>query len=70
MQLTVGASLLAMIVNENACLLTKRSALESIASQLAPTNSRQGGEVSGLRFRLTEVGKQTSIVRAKLTASH
>jgi hypothetical protein len=27
-----GASLLAMVVNDNACLLAKRSALESIAS--------------------------------------
>jgi hypothetical protein len=35
----VGASLLAMVVNDAACLLTKRSALESIASKLAPTVS-------------------------------
>jgi len=34
---TVGASLLAMVINDNACLLAKRSALESIASKLAPT---------------------------------
>jgi EAL domain-containing protein (putative c-di-GMP-specific phosphodiesterase class I) len=33
----VGASLLAMDVNDNACLLNKRAALESIASKLAPT---------------------------------
>ena len=33
----VGASLLAMVVNDNACLLVKRGALESIASELAPT---------------------------------
>jgi hypothetical protein len=26
-----------MVVNDNACLLTKRGALESIASKLAPT---------------------------------
>ncbi|MGF6203675.1 hypothetical protein QF012_005740 [Pseudomonas laurylsulfatiphila] len=26
-----------MVVNENACLLDKRGALESIASRLAPT---------------------------------
>jgi hypothetical protein len=29
--------LLAMVVNENVCLLAKRGALESIASKLAPT---------------------------------
>jgi len=34
---TVGASLLAMVVNDAAGLLTERSALESIASKLAPT---------------------------------
>ena len=33
----VGASLLAMVVNDNACFLVKRGALESIASELAPT---------------------------------
>jgi putative Mg2+ transporter-C (MgtC) family protein len=37
MLFTVGASLLAMVVNDNACLLAKRGALESIASKLAPT---------------------------------
>jgi len=31
--------LLAMVVNDAACLLTKRGALESIASKLAPTES-------------------------------
>ncbi|MFL8992265.1 hypothetical protein Q7W64_29715, partial [Pseudomonas sp. LLb12B] len=36
-QIPVGASLLAMIVNDNASLLAKRGALESIASKLAPT---------------------------------
>jgi hypothetical protein len=36
---TVGASLLAMVVNDNACVLTKRGALESIASRLAPTTT-------------------------------
>ncbi len=34
---SVGASLLAMVVNDNAYLLAKRGALESIASKLAPT---------------------------------
>ena len=29
--------MLAMVVNDNACLLVKRGALESIASELAPT---------------------------------
>jgi hypothetical protein len=33
----VGASLLAMVVNDNACLLAERGALESFASKLAPT---------------------------------
>jgi hypothetical protein len=33
----VGASLLAMDVNDNACFLSKGVALESIASKLAPT---------------------------------
>ncbi|OPK09191.1 hypothetical protein BZ163_17215 [Pseudomonas sp. VI4.1] len=41
----VGASLLAMVVNDNACLLTERVALEPIASKLAPTVDS---------FRLTE----------------
>jgi hypothetical protein len=34
---SVGASLLAMDVNDNACFLNKRAALESFASKLAPT---------------------------------
>jgi hypothetical protein len=33
----VGASLLAMDVNDNACLLDKHVAFRSIASKLAPT---------------------------------
>jgi len=33
----VGASLLAMVVNDNAGYLNERGALESIASMLAPT---------------------------------
>jgi hypothetical protein len=33
----VGASLLAMIVNDNAFHLAERGALDSIASKLAPT---------------------------------
>ena len=37
---TVGASLLAMVVNDNAGLLAKRGALESFASKLAPTGFR------------------------------
>ena len=35
----VGASLLAMDVNDNACFLNRRVAFESIASKLAPTGS-------------------------------
>jgi hypothetical protein len=35
----VGASFLAMDVNEKACLLDKRDALESNASKLAPTET-------------------------------
>ncbi|RFD27099.1 hypothetical protein CER19_19135 [Pseudomonas sp. GL93] len=34
---TVGASLLAKNVNDNACFLTKRGAYEFFASKLAPT---------------------------------
>jgi hypothetical protein len=34
---SVGASLLAMDVNGDACFLKKRGAPESIASRLAPT---------------------------------
>jgi hypothetical protein len=34
---SVGASLLAMNVNDNACFLNKRAALESIASNRAST---------------------------------
>jgi putative Mg2+ transporter-C (MgtC) family protein len=37
MPVSVGASLLAMDVNDYACLLDKRVALRSIASKLAPT---------------------------------
>jgi hypothetical protein len=33
----VGASSLAMVVKDSACLQAKSSALESIASKLAPT---------------------------------
>ncbi|CAI8892296.1 hypothetical protein EMIT0196MI5_330028 [Pseudomonas sp. IT-196MI5] len=36
----MGASLLAMDVNDNAFCLNKRVALEFIASKLAPTNHR------------------------------
>ncbi|MDF9907298.1 UNVERIFIED_ORG: hypothetical protein OKW15_005254 [Pseudomonas reinekei] len=36
-----------MVVNDNACLLDKRGALETIASKLAPT----GGARSRLYFR-------------------
>ncbi|MVV47600.1 hypothetical protein EJA72_04945 [Pseudomonas sp. PB120] len=32
-----GASLLAMVVNDNACFLVTRAALAFIASELAPT---------------------------------
>ena len=32
--------MLAMVVNDNACLLVKRGVLESIASLLAPTGDR------------------------------
>ena len=32
--------MLAMVVNDNACLLAKRGACESIASELAPTVAR------------------------------
>jgi len=34
----VGASLLAMVVNDDAGSLTPRSVLQSIASKLAPAN--------------------------------
>ncbi|OPK09044.1 hypothetical protein BZ163_17850 [Pseudomonas sp. VI4.1] len=36
-RIPVGAGLPAMVVNDNACCLVKRGALESIASKLAPT---------------------------------
>ncbi|CAI8772021.1 hypothetical protein EMIT0P253_10182 [Pseudomonas sp. IT-P253] len=36
----VGASLLAMDVNDNAFFLNKRVALKSIASKLAPTSNK------------------------------
>jgi hypothetical protein len=47
----VGASLLAMDVNDNACFLNKRVALESIASELAPT---------GISFQSTKVHAMTT----------
>ncbi|PVZ52242.1 hypothetical protein C9422_31345, partial [Pseudomonas sp. B1(2018)] len=34
---SVGAGLPAMVVNDDACLLAKRGALETLASKLAPT---------------------------------
>ncbi|EJM61163.1 hypothetical protein PMI28_00809 [Pseudomonas sp. GM48] len=34
---SVGASLLAMEVNDNACSLNERDSLDTIASKLAPT---------------------------------
>ncbi|PBJ20911.1 hypothetical protein BSF44_37970 [Pseudomonas sp. ACN8] len=37
----VGASLLAMVVNDDACCLEKRSAFTFIASRLAPTGGRR-----------------------------
>ncbi|AWY39321.1 hypothetical protein DKY63_05145 [Pseudomonas putida] len=37
---SVGASLLAMVVNDNAGHLTPSGAADSIASRLAPTKSR------------------------------
>ncbi|POF39305.1 hypothetical protein B0D71_26485 [Pseudomonas laurylsulfativorans] len=37
--LPVGASLLAMVVNDNACCLETSAALKFIASKLAPTGS-------------------------------
>jgi hypothetical protein len=40
----VGASLLAMDVNENAFFLTKRVALKVIASKLAPTKVQLLGD--------------------------
>jgi hypothetical protein len=42
-QLTAGASLLAMDVNENAKILNKRVVLKTFASKLAPT--RDWGEL-------------------------
>ncbi|PNB70508.1 hypothetical protein C1X64_29505 [Pseudomonas sp. GW456-E7] len=45
--LPVGASLLAMDVNENAGILNKRVALESIASRLAPTMVRSRSQNPG-----------------------
>jgi hypothetical protein len=38
---SVGASLLAMVVNDYACLLAKRGEPEFIASKLAPTESKR-----------------------------
>ena len=43
----VGASLLAMDVNDNACFLDKRVVLKSIASKLAPTYSLCACHVPG-----------------------
>ncbi|PKH17782.1 hypothetical protein CIB54_20480 [Pseudomonas fluorescens] len=39
---TVGASLLAKNVNDNACILNKRGAYEFFASKLAPTRTPPG----------------------------
>ncbi|MGF6520621.1 hypothetical protein QF018_001701, partial [Pseudomonas laurylsulfatiphila] len=44
-----GAGLPAMVVNDNACEPDERGALESIASKLAPTVSREC--VKNLLFR-------------------
>ncbi|MVW86187.1 hypothetical protein EI969_09565 [Pseudomonas sp. PB101] len=50
--------LLAMVVNENACLLAKRGVLQSIASRLAPTLSR------GIQGRLTPRWRRISRSRS------
>ncbi len=45
--------MLAMVVNDNACLLAKRGALKSIASKLAPTSYRRADTpvVSGAKTK-------------------
>jgi hypothetical protein len=62
----VGASLLAMVVNDNAYELDKRGALESIASRLAPAfwiacevGSRTYGLVRALTRTALEASTQT-----------
>ena len=47
----VGASLLAMDVNDDACLLNERAALTSFASKLAPTKP---GENASFNFTLVD----------------
>jgi hypothetical protein len=47
-----------MVINDNACLLVKRGALETIASKLAPTEAESGPlervPVFGQRSKLVE----------------
>ncbi|MVV49342.1 hypothetical protein EJA72_14010 [Pseudomonas sp. PB120] len=46
----VGASLLAKVVNNNACLLAERGDLLSIASKLAPTGSKSNRVTDSFHF--------------------
>jgi hypothetical protein len=56
--LPVGASLLAMDVNDNAGILNKRVALESIASRLAPTMVRSRSQNPGLPLPPVRAGSR------------
>jgi len=51
--------LLAMDVNENACLLAKRGVLETIASKLAPTGLVGVRSICGLPNLLWELARES-----------
>ncbi|MNE54204.1 hypothetical protein D3C80_1489680 [compost metagenome] len=66
---TVGASLLAMVVNDNAGSLTPRGDLLSIASRLAPTGVLCGVSSIRRRGRVQRDGEPRQL-RVRLPASH
>ncbi|QCY10750.1 hypothetical protein ELQ88_07955 [Pseudomonas sp. MPC6] len=55
--------MLAMVVNDNACLLVNSGAIESIASKLAPTKSRghfTWPRLASLKSRSASTSRNTS----------
>ncbi|MVW88102.1 hypothetical protein EI969_19485 [Pseudomonas sp. PB101] len=67
MRSLVGASLLAMVVNDNACKPDKRGALESIAGKPAPTG---GGHAGSCRSWLASEWSSTITRVIRINAAH
>jgi heme exporter protein D len=66
----VGASLLAMVVNDNAYLLAKRGALESIASKLAPTISLTERHPAAMKRKLNCVARESALNKCEVFLSN